>query len=160
MESNFASRELPGDPSNAAKHGSPSPSIRCRCNGKQARSEPVRLEIKNDRLSVNLVFAIAGIQTYRVCPYVPFYHIPECLHPGCDHIWGHWWSLSTHVYGRRKIQNLECRMLLERTKDGAPRFVVHNESTTAQTEFNKAQLLRLNSTWPLFSRRAFAIART
>jgi hypothetical protein len=35
-------------------------------NGKKVRPEPIRLEIRNDRLSEKLMLARTGIQIYRV----------------------------------------------------------------------------------------------
>jgi hypothetical protein len=91
--------------------------------------------------------AITGIQTYRVHRCVHFHHVHKCLYPGDDHCGGrrriHERPTRRCCRGRRiherrtQIQDLKCRMCLERITDGSPRYVVRNEATTKK-QVNKA----------------------
>jgi hypothetical protein len=59
------------------------------------------------------------MQKYRVYRHVHFHRIQECLYTDRDYSWGQ----RTIVERRKEIQDLECRMCLERITDDAPRFV-------------------------------------
>jgi hypothetical protein len=82
--------------------------------------------------SEKLMFAIQVVQMYCVYLHVHCHHIQECLYPWHD--------------GRRsraayliEIQDLECRMRLERIANGIPRFLAHHNGTiTTQMSFNTA----------------------
>jgi hypothetical protein len=74
-----------------------------------------------------------GLQIDRVYRHVHFPHVHECLYPALEYCWGY----RSITVARTEIQDLECRMCLERIADGAERFVAHPDATT-QTQVNKA----------------------
>jgi hypothetical protein len=59
-------------------------------DGTDARPEPIRLEIRSDRPSENLMFAIMMVRNrYCVYRHVHLQHVRERLYPGLKHCcWG------------------------------------------------------------------------
>jgi hypothetical protein len=62
---------------------------------------------------------------YRVDRHVHFHHIQECLYLGS----GDRWDRRGIDASWTEIQDLECRMCLERIADCVPRVVVHKKET-------------------------------
>jgi hypothetical protein len=99
----------------------------CFLDGKNARPEPVPLEIRNDRPSESLVLAILSMHMYGVYRYVHFQHVHEPLYPCCEHRWGQWRMC------RPKLHSLESRVCLERIADCVPSFVAYPKGMPVDT---------------------------
>jgi hypothetical protein len=70
------------------------------------------------------------IQMYCVYRHVHFHHIQECLYPGREHCCG----VVVCRKDRMEIQDLECRMCLERIAYCVPRIVARIVAHRAPTK--------------------------
>jgi hypothetical protein len=70
---------------------------------------------------------------YRVDRHVHFHHIQECLYSGHDDSWDRRGNVT-----RTEMQDLECRMRLERVADRVPRIAALTAVDISQIQFNEA----------------------
>jgi hypothetical protein len=80
------------------------------------------------------IWGVSMYRMYRMYRHAHFHHINENLYLGVDDSWGR----RNIVVLRTEIQDLECRMCLERIADCVPRFVAHPKGIMVNIQIKMA----------------------